>query len=357
MTMETKKNIFREHLAVWLGARNNKQKRGEIVKHICFTAKVHPKSVPRSFRRVQLRGINDKDRRGRTRVYGADAIAALKEVWETASRPCGENLYSQIVDYVAIFRRDGMWHHSDEATTKLLAMSEGLVKLRVGKFSHIRKMVRGKSTTKPGSIKSIIPIRSGPWNDAPTGTVQIDTVAHCNDSIAGDFVYTVNATDVATLWGERHAQWNKGQEQTLASMTHIDAGFPYPILEWHPDTGSEFINWLCKRWTDQRKQKLTRSRPNRKNDNCFVEERNGHVIRKWIGYARLEAEEVVAALNDCYDILTPYLNQLPRLKADYFQKANRSEMESDPRKAGTHALPAGHGTRRCLQRGEGEIVC
>jgi hypothetical protein len=306
MTMETKKNIFKEHLETWLGA--DKKGRGEIIKNICAVAKVHPKSVPRSFRRVQMHNSGTPERRGRKVVYGPDVTAALRNVFDAASSSCGENLHGQIGEYVTILKRDGMWKHDAEATEKLLAMSMGLVKLRVGTFTHIRKMVRGRSTTKPGSIKSLIPIRSGPWDDAPAGTMQIDTVAHCNDSIAGDFVYTVNATDVATLWGARRAQWNKGQEATVASMEAMDESIPFPVLEWHPDTGSEFINWLCKGWADERKQRLTRSRPNHKNDNCFVEERNGHIVRKWVGYTRFEESEVVDVLNEAYDVLTPYLN-------------------------------------------------
>ena len=308
MTMETKKNIFEEHLAEWLAAKDDKQKRGEILKHICFVAKVHPKSAPRSFRRVQMRDPGQPEQRGRKRFYGAEVSAALKAISDAANHPCGENLHAVIAEYVAIAERDKGWDHGEETTKKLLMMSIATVKRRAGKFSHLRKMVRGKSTTKPGSIKSLIPIRSGPWDEAPAGTVQIDTVAHCGDSIAGDFVYTVNAADVATLWGERSAQWNKGQEQTVASMEKINAAFPYPVVEWHPDTGSEFINWFCKGWALRRGQRLTRSRPNRKNDNCFVEERNGHVIRKWVGYARFGEEAVVAALNGLYDVLTPYLN-------------------------------------------------
>ncbi|MDE2019534.1 MAG: hypothetical protein KGJ13_04255 [Patescibacteria group bacterium] len=304
--METKKNIFKEHLAAWLAA--DKKGRGEIIKHICAVAKVHPKSVPRSFKRVQMHGSGQPEKRGRDVVYGPDVIAALKEISEAASHPCGENLHPLIPEYVRIFKRDGEWKHSDETTAKLLAMSVATVKRKAETFSHIRKMVRGRSTTKPGSIRALIPIRSGPWADAPTGTAQIDTVAHCGMSIAGDFAYTVNATDIATLWGSRRVQWNKGQSQTIESMECIDADFPFNILEWHPDTGSEFINWLCKRWADRRKQKITRSRPNRKNDNCFVEERNGHTVRKWVGYTRFDAEEIVAALNDLYDVLTPYLN-------------------------------------------------
>lgn len=83
---------------------------------------------------------------------------------------------------------------------------------------------------------------------------------------------------------------------------------PFPIKEWHPDSGSEFINWHCKGWCEQRGERLTRSRPNHKNDNCFVEERNGHVVRRWMGYTRLDARETVDALNAVYDVLTPYLN-------------------------------------------------
>lgn len=154
----------------------------------------------------------------------------------------------------------------------------------------------------------LIPVRTGPWNESPTGTMQIDTVAHCGGSVAGDFVFTVNSTDVSTLWGTRRAQWNKGAEVTVRSMTAMADDIPFSIKEWHPDSGSEFINWHCKGWCEGRGELLTRSRPNHKNDNCFVEERNGHIVRRWVGYTRLDAREVVEALNAVYDVLTPYLN-------------------------------------------------
>ena len=318
MTMETKKNIFKEHLASWLAA--DKKGRGEIIKMICTVIKAHPKSVSRSFKRVQMHDAGQPEKRGRNIVYGPDVTAALKEISVAASHPCGENLHALIPEYVRIFQRDGMWHYGEETTKKLLLMSMITVKRKAEKFSHVRKMIRGKSTTRPGSIKALIPIRSGPWDEASAGIAQIDTVAHCGDTIAGDFIYTVNATDVTTLWGERRAQWNKGKEQTVRSMEKMDAEFPYPILEWHPDTGSEFINWFCKGWAEARGQRLTRSRPNHKNDNCFVEERNGHIVRKWIGYTRLGHEELVNALNHLYDMLTPYLNHFIASRRTVFKE-------------------------------------
>ena len=308
MNMTTKNNIYQEHLPEWLKARKNKKKRSEIVENICFVAGVHPKSVPRSFRRIQMRRIGSEERRGRKALYTPDVIAALKDVWDTASEPCAENLHGVLSDYVRILKRDSVWKHSTEATTKLLAMSLSAMKKRVVKFVRKRFIAHGKSTTKAGAIHTLIPVRSGDWDTAPVGTAQIDTVAHCGHTLVGDFVYTVNATDVPTLWGARRAQLNKGQTATVNSMEQMLKAVPFPVVEWHPDSGSEFINWHCKGWCEKEGIRLTRSRPNRKNDNCFVEERNGHIVRRWVGYTRLDATEVVVALNSVYDVLTPYLN-------------------------------------------------
>lgn len=269
---------------------------------------MHPKSIPRSFKRIQMHDSTIGEKRGRRTYYTPDVTAALKELWDMAGEPCGENLHPMIAEYVTILKRDNLWKHSDETTHKLSAMSEGTVKVRVGHFMRLHPIIRGKSTTKPGNIHFMIPIRSDGWNDSPTGTMQIDTVAHCGRTIAGDFVYTVNATDVATLWGVRHAQWNKGQEATVTSMGKMVKNTPFPIHEWHPDSGSEFINWHCKLWCDKQNVRLTRSRPYRKNDNCFVEERNGHVVRMYLGYTRFDVYETVDVINNLYDVLTPFLN-------------------------------------------------
>lgn len=307
--MITKNNIYKEHLSDWLKAKKDKdkKKRGEIIRHICFVAGVHPKSVSRSFDRIQMRG-NLEERRGRKEFYTPDVTFALKEVWNIASEPCAENLHGVIADYVSILIRDNVWQHPPDVTKKLLKMSLGTMKKRVGRFQRKRFIAHGKSTTKAGAIHTLIPVRSGDWDEAVVGTEQIDTVAHCGNTLAGDFVYTVNSIDVPTLWGTRRAQWNKGQTATVASMEQMEKGVPFSIVEWHPDSGSEFINWHCKGWCENKRQKLTRSRPNHKNDNCFVEERNGHIVRRWVGYNRLDVKDIVEALNAVYDVLTPYLN-------------------------------------------------
>jgi hypothetical protein len=114
-----------------------------------------------------------------------------------------------------------------------------------------------------------------------------------------------HSLDVTTLWGERRAQWNKGMTTTVTSMEVIEASLPIPLLEWHPDSGSEFMNQECwKRYQG----KLTRSRPYHKNDNCFVEERNGHIVRKWLGFDRFDKLSLVPLLNDFYEVLTVFNN-------------------------------------------------
>ena len=154
----------------------------------------------------------------------------------------------------------------------------------------------------------MVPVRMDGWGLAEAGVTQIDTVAHCGDSIAGDFVYTANATDVATLWGTRRAQWQKGQEATRASIAAMQADSPFPWTELHPDSGGEFINWHLLGYAQATGMRMTRSRPYHKNDNRYVEERNGHVVRAYVGWRRLDASEAVDALNALYDTLTPYLN-------------------------------------------------
>lgn len=119
--------------------------------------------------------------------------------------------------------------------------------------------------------------------------------------------YTLNYTDAATYLVIPRAQWNKGMEQTKKSMVAIKERMPFPWRGAHPDTGSEFINQFVIRWCNDEKIELSRSRPGKSNDNMYVEERNGHVIRKTVGYLRLDCPEAVDALNALYAVLIPYL--------------------------------------------------
>ncbi len=304
MNMVTTNHIFREHLDRYLSA--SKAGKGAILTQVCFVAGLHRKAAVRKFRRLGRRRSTTRDRRGRRTIYGPDVTAALKVVWEAGNEVCGELLFPLIAEYVEILQRDTMWDHAAEPTAQLRQMSLATVKRRVGGFLKARERRHGVSATSPSQLKQLVPTFTGPWTDYPPGFGQLDSVLH-NDTTAGDAVYSVNYTDAATLLCVPRAQWNKGQRATQVSAQAIEDWLPFPLRGLHPDSGSEFLNHLLKGWTDARKIQLTRSRPNHKNDNMHVEERNGHVIRRTVGYVPLTCPEVVPVLNRLYDVLTPYL--------------------------------------------------
>lgn len=312
--MATKQSIFEEHLNDWLKARHNRKRRGDIARHIVFTAKVHRKSVARSFTRVQMKDVSRKEQRGRKTFYTPDVLAALKYVWEAGGRVCGELLHPQIPEYVEVLKRDKMWPYIDEATNKLLQMSERTVKRKTTKLAQTHGENRGHTSTKPSSLKAIIPIFKGPWKELAPGNGQLDTVAHCGDTLLGDFIFTLNYTDSATYWTIIRAQWNKGQGATVESMKQIKERLPFRWIMAHPDTGGEFINWLAKDWFEKEGINLTRSEPGKKNDNMFVEERNGHIIRKYLGYARLDNQECLPLVNELCETLELYTNHWKAVK-------------------------------------------
>lgn len=306
MNMANKQGIFEEKAKEYWKA--DKHRKGEIIDHVVDITGLTRKGAIKRFRRMQTQDPARQERRGRPVYFTRDVIAALKEIWEIGGEACGENLHPMIGEYINSQIRFGAWSHGDVVTGKLRTMSVGSVKKYVGGFTRTRRSFGGKGTTEKSALVSTIPVRMDGWDEAECGVTQIDTVAHCGDSVAGDFIYTVNSADVATLWGTRRAQWNKGQIATTDSLASMRSDSSIPWTEVHPDTGTEFINHHLVTYASETDLRMTRSRPYHKNDNRFVEERNGHIVRVYVGWQRLDVPVVVDALNELYEVLTPYLN-------------------------------------------------
>lgn len=303
--MATKQEIVREKLQAYLAA--SIEEKGQILDAVCAVTGCHRKAAIRRFRTLQMRDFAHRDRRGRTIVYGSAVTAALTELWNIGNRVCAERLHPSIAEYVRVLTRDGMWTHDEPTTALLLRMSLGTMKARIARFENVKRR-GGRGTTKPSDLKEIIPIRRGPWQNPPPGNGEIDTVAHCGPTIAGDFCYTVQYTDVATIWTCLAGQWQKGEEATVASIERIRNRLPFPLLGIDPDSGSEFINWHCKRWCDERQVTMTRTRPYMKNDHARIEQKNYANIRHIVGYRRFDDPRQVEILNELYDVLEDYLN-------------------------------------------------
>lgn len=292
----------------------DKKRKGEILDIVVDLTSMHKKSVVRKFRILQFRDTASKRsmpiKQGRPCYYSFKTVLALKKLWILSGKLCGELLHPMIKEYINQYRKNRDWEYDKEIDTKLLKMSVSTVKRKTVTFFEKDKdsFRKGKSTTKSSSIKTIIPIRDASWFEAKIGEGQLDTVVHCGDSLCGDMAYTLNYTDFKTYWLGLRAQMNKGQRATQESLFYIKNDLPFELLEIHPDTGSEFINYHLKNCCDNVGIRMTRSRPNHKNDNMCVEERNGHIIRKKVGYIRIDCREAVDALNQYYDVLCLFYN-------------------------------------------------
>jgi len=296
--MTTKKELFRSTLKRYLGA--DKQIKTKIIDELTANTGMHRKAVIRTLKHEQMHDpCKQPGKRGPKTRYGPAVTIALKELWEMSGELCAERLKEAIPDYLPPLKRDGDWNHSKETTALLLQMSIGTMKDRIAKFQKARHP-RGVSTTKPSQLKEIIPVRRGPWDNPKPGDGEIDTVVHCGSTLLGNMAYTVNYTSIATGWCEQAAQLNKGQQRTVKSIQAIRKHLPWKLTGLDPDSGSEFINWHCKEWCDTVGIELTRSRPNHKNDNAHVEQKNYTVVRKVLGYSRIETEEAVALMNELY---------------------------------------------------------
>ena len=292
----------------------NKKRKGEILNVMVELTGMHKKSIIRKFRKLQLADPASKEcmpvRRGRPCIYNHEIISALKQLWELSLKLCGELLHPMIGEYLEQYKNNSDWKYGEEVDAKLLMISVSTVKRKVNQFFEKDRNTfrKGKSTTKSASIKTIIPIRDASWFDAKTGEGQLDTVVHCGNSLCGEMAWTLNYTDFKTYWIGLRAQMTKGQIATQKSLFYIKEKLPFDLLEIHPDTGSEFINYHLKNCCDEIGVKMTRSRPNHKNDNMCVEERNGHIIRKKVGYIRIDCQEAVDVLNKYYDTLCLFQN-------------------------------------------------
>ncbi len=174
---------------------------------------------------------------------------------------------------------------------------------RLLKESRVKYKGRGRSTTKPGTLlRKQIPIKTNQWDEAKPGFLEADTVAHCGESLLGEFIYTVNFVDIATGWSEQRAVWGKGGTGVLKQIQDVENSLPFPLLGFDCDNGSEFLNWHLMRHFNQRDNpvQFTRSRPYHKNDNAHVEQKNWTQVRQWLGYHRIDKPVLVGLINNLY---------------------------------------------------------
>jgi hypothetical protein len=175
---------------------------------------------------------------------------------------------------------------------------------------------RGRSLTRPGSLlRSQVPIKTfAEWDATRPGFLEIDLVAHCGSTSAGQFLFTLSTVDVATGWTLCRGVRNRSEAAVFAELAEIRRRLPFPLLGLDADNGGEFINHTLVHYCQDESITLTRARPYRKNDSCHVEQKNWSVVRRLVGYARFE-QDALPTLNAVYTLAEDYVNFLqPVLK-------------------------------------------
>ncbi len=248
-------------------------------------------------------------KKGRRKEYQGEVVAALTRIWEICGRICSKRLKPFLPEIVAVLERHQELSLSAEVKSQLLRMSRSTIDrcLQPVRFEEKR---HGLSTTKPGTLlKKAIPIRTfADWDDARPGFVEVDLVAHCGESVEGQFLNTLTTTDVSTGWTECVAVLHRSQHLVFAAIQAMRQRLPFPLLGLDSDNGGEFINDILYRYCQDEQVTFTRSRPYKKNDQAHVEQKNWSVVRHLIGYDRFETQEELQLLNSIYDDLRLYVN-------------------------------------------------
>jgi len=248
-------------------------------------------------------------RRGRPRKYGTEVGEALKFIWETSDRLCSTRLQPFLSEMVKVLRQHGEQRIDASMEAQLCQMSPSTID-RWLRFSRQVGGRRSFSTTKPGSLlKSAIPIRTfADWQENKPGFLETDLVAHCGESTESFYLNTLCAVDVASGWTECLPVWGKWQVRVRQAVHRMRQHLPFPLLGIDSDNGSEFINQCFYNYCWQEKISFTRSRSYKKNDSCHVEQKNGNVVRRLVGYDRYASKAAFECLERIYNGVRLYIN-------------------------------------------------
>lgn len=231
--------------------------------------------------------------------YGYHLLKPLEELYNIFDCPCGQRLEQIIKVELNRLIDFGEIKINQQDAELLKGMSSATIDRKIKKIIHRKK--KGITTTRPGSLlKRQIPIRLTSWDTNKVGYQEIDLVAHCGSNASGAFGYTISIIDIASGWWEGKFIMNKGQKETLEGLKAIRKRTPFHWLGLDSDNGSEFINWHLLQYCKSENIEFTRSRPNHKNDNAYIEQKNWTHVRKIIGYARYDTPEEQQVINGLY---------------------------------------------------------
>jgi len=285
----------------------SRQERGWLLDEMMTVTGLHRKTLTRLINGPLLRKPRERQR-GST--YGAAVDDALRVISETLDHVCAERMTPNLVWLAEHLALHGELTTTPELLAALGEISVSTVRRRLARIQQDQPRLPRKGPERANQVTRDIPTRRIPWDEARPGHFEIDLVHHCGASASGDYVHTLQCIDVATGWSERVALLGRSYRVMEWAFGYILARLPFPVLELHPDNGSEFLNHHLLRFFREHVSgaTLSRSRPYHKNDNRKVEQKNSTLVRAIIGYDRLDTVEQTCLLNRLYDHMWLYYN-------------------------------------------------
>ena len=250
----------------------------------------------------------EKSHRIKKPKYDEAVRKSLITLWYSANQICSKRLVPFLPELIEKLEKCGHLSLTEDVRNKLSSLSSATMDRLLKSEKIIQK--KGFPTTRPGSlIKKQITVRTFfDWNETTPGFMEGDLVAHCGESVEGSFLNTLVLTDIASTWTEFLPLLRKSETDVIEGIKGAQDLLPFPLIGLDTDNGSEFINYELLNFCEREKITFTRSRAYRKNDQAHVEEKNGSIVRRIIGYDRYEGEKAWVALAELYATLRLYIN-------------------------------------------------
>ena len=284
--------------------------KGRILDELCATTGWHRKHAVRALRQRETVMPGEVEAsRERRRRYGATIKDALTALWEASDRVCGKRLKVMIPTLLPALERNGRLTLDGSDRARVLAISAATIDRLLG---DVRVAASGGKRRRAGfysAIRREVPIRTfNDWKSPPPGFCEVDMVAHGGTSVAGSFIQTLTMVDVATGWTECLPLVTRDGSLVVEAMKHARSLFPWLLRGVDFDNDSAFMNDVVVPWCREQKLEVTRSRAYKKNDQAFVEQKNGAVVRRLMGYGRFDGVETARVMARLYAAARLYVN-------------------------------------------------
>lgn len=301
---ERRKYLMRMRLRYVQG---NRTERSRLLDEMEQVTELHRKSLIRLMKDDPVRKPRQRQR---GRVYSHEVDDAIRVIAETQDYICAERLTPSLVATAKALIAHGELAVSDQVLEQLGRISVRSVKRILRRIRQDERRLPRRGPERAWQVLREIPARRIPWDTPEPGHFEVDLVHHSGMNAGGEFVHTLQMIDVATGWSERVAVLGRSGLVMEAGFRRILARLPFPIIELHPDNGSEFLNNHLYRFFKDTVPglHLSRSRPWVKDDNRFVEQKNQSLVRAYLGHDRLDSLAQMVAVNQLYDRMWLYYN-------------------------------------------------